>query len=347
MSMEGFLEDHSLAYNGLGMKGKNNPNYPQPPDPNQIANAQMRINRDAARMSLINQEGPFGSLNYTEGPNGQFTARQSLDPSETGAVFGARAGANQKLGDFLSRYKGTGSDFSADRDRIEDTLYQRNTSRLDPQYQDREKQLSSRLAAQGITQGSRAYQTALDDFNRERRGAYDEARQSAILGGGAEQSRLFDMSARQRGQEFGEIGGLFDLGRIARFTPQGQGNAGIGAPDFMGASQQQYQGQLGAFNHQQQQSAANRQAMASGASALLSLFCSKEFKNDHGEAPSVLDMLATLPIRKWEYKEHIGPYAEDWAARFGGDGKTINVIDALGIVLKAVQELTLEVRARA
>jgi hypothetical protein len=252
---------------------KKQPEYPKPPDPAYVADQQMRINRDAARMSMVNQEGPYGGVNYTEGPDGRFTATSTLHPSETDAVFGARAAAKGSLGDFMRRYGATGApDFSGDRQRTEDALYGRATSRLDPQYQDRERQLTSRLENQGITQGSTAYQRAMDDFGRERRSAYDEARTSSILGGGAEQSRMFDLSDRQRAREFGEIGGLFDLGRIARFTPQGQSSAGIGAPDFMGAVQDQYQGQLGAFNNRQAQSSANRQATTQTLAALLSLF---------------------------------------------------------------------------
>ncbi|HWQ39164.1 MAG TPA: hypothetical protein VNM24_11260, partial [Burkholderiales bacterium] len=35
---------------------------------------------------------------------------------------------------------------------------------------------------------------------------------------------------------------------------------------------------------------------------------------------------------------HVGPYAEDFAKRFGvGDGKTISVIDAVGVTLAAVK----------
>jgi hypothetical protein len=59
-----------------------------------------------------------------------------------------------------------------------------------------------------------------------------------------------------------------------------------------------------------------------------------------------------IPIRTWRYipsidprqEMHIGPYAEDWKRELGfGDGKEISVIDAIGVCLKCIQELTDEV----
>ena len=55
-----------------------------------------------------------------------------------------------------------------------------------------------------------------------------------------------------------------------------------------------------------------------------------------------------LPVERWRYKEglglgdrdHIGPYAENFTEEFGlGDGKTISVIDAIGIGLSATKGL--------
>lgn len=228
-----------------GLFGLGGGSGPKAPDPYAMADAQMKINRDAARMSMVNQEGPFGSVNYSEGPNGMFTAKTSLDPAGQAAIGGARQMAGDRLSMFNTKYAGDGSDYSGDRQRIEDELYKRYSSRLDPEYGERERAMLSRLEAQGITQGSEAYKRNMDDFNRDRRSAYDEARSSSILGGGAEQSRLFDMFSRQRGQEFGEVGSLFNLGQLGN-TPQAIGHAGIGSPDLMGAITGNYQAQLGA-----------------------------------------------------------------------------------------------------
>lgn len=331
-------------------ENKRPPAYPTPPDPAYVADQQMRINRDAARSSLINQQGPFGSLQYRENPDGTFTATSALDPSETGAVFGARDAATQGLGAFRSRYGGQPPDFGGERQRIEDAMYKRASGRLDEQYGRGEEQTRARLLAQGATEGSEAWGNAMTDFNTQKRDDYDQARQSAILGGGQEQSRLDEMASRRRGQEFGEIGGLFELGRLASFTPRGAGNAGVGPADFQGAVQDQYQGQLGAYGQQAAQSAAKRQANTQMLGSLITAFiCDRDLKENYEAAPSVLDKLAALPVECWNYKgdnaKHIGPYAQDWAALFGGDGKTIAAIDVVGVLLKSIQELALEVRS--
>lgn len=60
-----------------------------------------------------------------------------------------------------------------------------------------------------------------------------------------------------------------------------------------------------------------------------------------------------MPVDRWRYKEgesfdeaeHIGPYAQDFAKETGvGDGRTINVIDAIGVNMAATKELSKEVR---
>lgn len=61
--------------------------------------------------------------------------------------------------------------------------------------------------------------------------------------------------------------------------------------------------------------------------------------------------IKTLPVDKWTYKKgagdegtHIGTYAEDFKEAFGvGDGKTINVIDAIGVTMAAVKGLAQKV----
>jgi len=60
----------------------------------------------------------------------------------------------------------------------------------------------------------------------------------------------------------------------------------------------------------------------------------------------ILDVIAELPVVTWRYKNedesarHIGPFAEDFERLFGlGNGKTISIVDAQGVVIAAVQGL--------
>ena len=90
---------------------------------------------------------------------------------------------------------------------------------------------------------------------------------------------------------------------------------------------------------------------ASGIGSLLygaSLFSSKEYKNRVGSVDvfDVLEGLKKLTIHKWKYKgedtEHLGPYAEDFKEIFGvGDGKTIYLIDVMGVALASLKAMVL------
>ena len=65
------------------------------------------------------------------------------------------------------------------------------------------------------------------------------------------------------------------------------------------------------------------------------------------DSQTVLDRVAKLPIREWNYKQqdasirHIGPMAQDFAAAFGvgEDDRRINPVDANGVTLASIQAL--------
>ena len=86
-----------------------------------------------------------------------------------------------------------GTNFSQDRQRVENALMDRMNPRLE---QDR-KRLESRLASQGIRIGSEAYNSAMDDYSRQT----NDARLGAILNAGQEQSRLAGLEAARAGFE--------------------------------------------------------------------------------------------------------------------------------------------------
>jgi len=137
-------------------------------------------------------------------------------------------------------------------------------------------------------------------------------------------------------------------------------NTAVGANS---ASGNLYLGQFGAmmsgYNAQQQADAAKWGGIGSlvgsgisgiGAYAALS---SKKLKHNMEKVDSeiVLKGLKKLPVEKWDYKPgvadektHIGAYAEDFKDTFGvGDGKTINLVDAIGVNMLALQGLSKQV----
>lgn len=71
-------------------------------------------------------------------------------------------------------------------------------------------------------------------------------------------------------------------------------------------------------------------------------------KEDITDAPEVLDDIKTMPIHSWKYKgddeTRIGPMADDFNERFyDRDKGTIDIVTSLGVLYKAVQELTAKV----
>jgi len=72
------------------------------------------------------------------------------------------------------------------------------------------------------------------------------------------------------------------------------------------------------------------------------------------DAKSVLEMVAALPLSRWNYtnapgNRHIGPMAQDFQAAFGvgSDDKHIATVDADGVALAAIQALHALVKAQA
>lgn len=92
----------------------------------------------------------------------------------------------------------------ATRQRVEDALYARATSRLDPRFQQQESDLYNRLANQGITQGSAAYDREMLNFGQNKNDAYSSAMYDAIMFGGQEMKNQFDMGMDARRQGVSE-----------------------------------------------------------------------------------------------------------------------------------------------
>lgn len=142
---------------------------------------------------------------------------------------------------------------------------------------------------------------------------------------------------------------------------QAAGNANIMSQGFSGAMSgygnqanilnAQYGNQLNAWSANQQSSNSMWSGIGSLAGMGLMAFSSKEYKEDKKPAKGSLDAVRRMPVGDWKYKDgisdgghHVGPYAEDFKEATGkGDGKTINLMDAVGVTMGAVQELAKKV----
>lgn len=298
--------------------GKKSGSAPKAPNPYKVADAQTQQNLAAARtnaqLNRINTYTPYGSDTYQNLGNDQWQRNISLSPDAQAALtaqqklsanlgnqlagrdysqFGSQMDLSNLQGLYNPAFKSDlPTDMSADRQKVEDALYSRYRSRLDPQYQQMESGLENNLSNKGIFEGSEAYQKARQNFLTERNDAYDQARTSAVIGGGQEESRLLNelrqnmgfgnelqqqqfansLGGRQQqlqelmGQRqlpFQELTGLYGL-LNGNQAPQFGNTPGVNVnpADIQGAFNQQYQGQLNAFNNQQQTNSANTGAAA-------------------------------------------------------------------------------------
>ena len=125
-------------------------------------------------------------------------------------------------------------------------LYDTQMSYIRPEQQLASEQLKSQLANEGITPGSEAYNNEMDRLSREQTFTNNQALNSAITGGGAEQSRLFGLGSQSLQNQI-----------TARQAPINEFNALSGSPgatataltpDISGAFGQQYQGALAGYN---------------------------------------------------------------------------------------------------
>jgi len=104
--------------------------------------------------------------------------------------YGQQQGTFGDAGDITRSY-GPTDNFSADRQRVEESLY----GRIDPKLQQDRQALETRLQDQGIRYGSTAYNQAMDDWNRQS----TDARLAVTAAGGQEQQRMMEMAAQRAG----------------------------------------------------------------------------------------------------------------------------------------------------
>ena len=140
-----------------------------------------------------------------------FTRETKLSPEQQ-ALYDKQSQAALKLGDFansqIERLSGALNtpfnleglpevgDFANDRQRYEEALF----ARLNPQLQQGRSALETQLLNQGATRGSASWDRAMDEWGRQE----NDARLQAVMAGGAEQSRLYEMATDARSRAITE-----------------------------------------------------------------------------------------------------------------------------------------------
>lgn len=218
---------------------------------------------------------------YDETPSDRWASYINLDP-RVQAVLDAQLATSQGLsGVTNSALERVNEAFSkpaptadaATRQRAEEALYSRYTSRLDPKFQQEEQALRSQLMNRGLVEGSEAWKTQMDAFGRGRNDAYSQARDNSIIGGGQEMSRQYELESAARNAILNELSGLRTGQQVA--TPQFSGTpsgANVNAAPIAQAMQNSYQGQLGMYNSDVASNNSTMGAVGSVAAAAMMAF---------------------------------------------------------------------------
>ena len=263
------------------------PKAPAAPDPAATAAAQATANKETAiaqaGLNNTNQRTPYGNLTYNQigswsDGTPRYEAVQSLNPTQQSALDAQQQieldtsllGKNQigRISDSLSnpfKLSDFGPAPAANNDarqQVIDSLYGQQKSRLDPRFGDQETALRTRLANQGISEGTDAYRAAMRDFNFGKNDAYQTAENQAINAGGAEQSRLYGLqsgayqqgisnSLTERNQPINELAALIGSGTgVQQPTFTNTPQTGVNGTDVIGATALSQNAAMNNYNQQ-------------------------------------------------------------------------------------------------
>jgi hypothetical protein len=266
--------------------GKSTPSPPPAPDPAQLAKQQTSSNVNTAlanaQLNNTDQITPYGSLTYTQNggsytDNGLFVPhyvatttlspdQQKLHDSQMGVSQGTTDLANQyvkRIADATSQpfnYDGLPAAPTYNLDYVKQAT-QGFIDRNQPQMDRDRANLEQRLANQGISVGTPAYQAAMDQYQRGvndfRLGAQNQGQQFATnefnLEGSTHDRAIQEMT-NLRNQPINEVSALLGTGpgvQNPQFinTPQ---NGTIAPTDVAGIYQNNYQLQQQQYQQAQQ-----------------------------------------------------------------------------------------------
>jgi hypothetical protein len=274
------------------------PSPPQPPDPAATISAQQAANSQSAlqtaELNRVNQTTPLGtnswSMNgtyadgtpiYSENISLSQPEQTLFNLGNTGAINKAQTGINME-NQVANAYANpintagipqiTGQIANQSTPDLvkqaQDAAYKSQTQYLDPQFAQQQEALQSQLANQGIAQGSAAYNTAMDNFSRQKQAAYQSAQNAAVGQGDLEQNVLFGQGAQQanlqnaasqqamsqlfalRNQPLNEYDALMSGTQVQQPNFPNAPYTGVNPTDVAGIINQGYQNQVGYYNAQ-------------------------------------------------------------------------------------------------
>ena len=337
----------------MGKKGGGK--APAAPDPFETAKAESQFNRldtygPNGASQVYGYTDPSGNFVRGSAPKGQQAAVQSIESPLERAMRGILEPASMALTQRVVTDNIAGMPAAArvgDRGTVAKSIFDRNMSMMQPSIDKGNTRLLGNLQARGIPIGSTAFNEAYGAQQRETQDTISRLAMDADTAAGAEQTRQFGLDQAQRGNAISELVAAMGGGYAA---PTNLPSANAPSVNYSGLVGDKYKADQANYNQQQQQKSAGMSALGSMGSALL-MKCTEAAKDIHGTLPPGLPaaIIGTLPLHIWSYKPgegpegdiapHFGPMAEDFQRISGlGDGKTISVIDMLGLLSGALQD---------
>lgn len=246
---------------------------PKAPDPVATAAAQSGMNRDTAQTqqltNMINQRGPDGDLTYSKtgdasfiDSNGktvwvpQYTATTTLSGQQQ-AIKNQTDAASLNLGTIANEQSAKIRDllnkpFEYNNQDAEKWAYDLGAQRLDPRFAKEDEALRTRLANQGIVEGSEAWKSAMGDLGQSKNDAYN----TLMLTG---RQQAYTEALQNRNQPLNEISALMSGSQVAMPQFNNTPQANVAGVDYMGMVNDQYKAKV-----------ANSQAKMGGLFGLLS-----------------------------------------------------------------------------
>jgi hypothetical protein len=213
------------------------------------------------RSQQVSQYTPYGSQVYSADPTSPsgYKSTISLAPGAQGALD-TQIGLSKEMGNLAQeQIPGVREQYSQPMDQssvqdIANKSYEAQTSRLDPQWNQREDQTRTRLANQGLMSGGEAYGNEMRDFNAARNDAYQQANLASI----ATMPQTYQLASSAYNQPLNTLNALRTGAQIQnpQFGPGGQ------PVDYSGAAKAGGQYATGLYNADVQDSNNQRQNAA-------------------------------------------------------------------------------------
>ena len=305
---------------------------PSAPDPAATAAAQGVANKETAiaqaGLNMTNQITPSGNLSYEQigtwsDGTPRYQATTSYSPEQQAIYSGANQIAGNQLGAINSALSkpldlsslGSAPQYDdAYRQQVSDAMLARQQPNIDRD----EEALRTRLANQGITYGSQAFNDAqlsqgqrLNDLrlgiDATAGNEASRAYQNALTG---RQQGISEMTL-QRSQPINELTALLGLGQVQNPQFQGVPQTGVANTDVTGPAYQSYQGALNQYNQGQQstRSALGGLAGLGGAAIMASDVRLKKNIVKIGTRDDGLNVYRYNYL--WDEQEHIGVMAHE------------------------------------